>query len=345
MSEQRALDRACREGSSRSSRFTRTAASIRPIPRASASADSVMSSASRTRQQEGISEWRERTARIARTASHEARSHHEQQEQPSEQRRGHREERPQVRRPRVHHQEHRVHQPSFESLRSISSSDEGKTKSSSKRDRSGAQSSLKYLVRGFLKACRGTKDEGRKASADGDPFFPSPQVTFLIDQLDNLVCQICVVTPLKMAISAEDETETIPACLPCGHLAYQGCMSSWLDLHRNCPFCREKMVYGGCGHGVKPTLIAHDTIHSLPRTLAPGGTIGNKCHPCRDKDRRESALKKWQSYAETFKAARAEFERLATDEAKEAMEVALKRLERAPKDVAYDTLASSHATW
>ncbi|KAI0022309.1 hypothetical protein F4780DRAFT_191301 [Xylariomycetidae sp. FL0641] len=208
------------------------------------------------------------------------------------------------------------------------------------------QGSIKYLVRGFLRAIKKYgKDEGRKTFSDGESFFPSPKVTFLIDQPDNLVCQICQETPLKMALSSEQAQDTVPAVMACGHVACKGCLDLWFDTSRKCPFCRKDLVHTGCDHLVRPRLVAHDSIHSIPRTLSEGGTVGHKCHGCRDKERRVFGAERWASLAERFKEAREEAERLKTDEANEAMKKAQKAFEQFGQNQACDSLYASHASW
>ncbi|KAI1498667.1 hypothetical protein F5X99DRAFT_392635 [Biscogniauxia marginata] len=248
-------------------------------------------------------------------------------------------------------------QPSYESLGSdvgTSESDESSPSSSRRKtNRPKDHFNPKYLVRGFLKSIFRSRsspsskaeDDGRRRCSDHESFFPSPKTTFMIDQPNNLVCQICQEAPLKMGISAEEAKGTTPAILPCGHIACQSCLGLWLEANGNCPFCRHDMVYAGCGHNVEPRPIAHDTIHSIPRTLADGGRIGHSCHTCRAKAQREATLEKWLRLAEEFKAARQEAEELKTEEATQAMKKAQKAFERVPFDEAYDTLALSIRTW
>ncbi|KAI1638105.1 hypothetical protein F4809DRAFT_269460 [Biscogniauxia mediterranea] len=211
----------------------------------------------------------------------------------------------------------------------------------------------KYLVRGLLKSAfrsrsspsTKSKDDGRKPCSDHDSFFPTPKITFLIDQPDNLTCQICHETTLKMGLSSEDAKDTTPAILACGHVACSSCLDLWLGANHNCPFCRKEMTYSSCGHDVEPRIIAHDTIHSIPRTLADGGKIGQKCGSCRAKAQRHGSLEKWEELAEQFKTARQAAESLKTDEAVQAMKKAQRAFERLPFDHSYDALALGISTW
>ncbi|KAI0594370.1 hypothetical protein F4775DRAFT_596290 [Biscogniauxia sp. FL1348] len=246
-----------------------------------------------------------------------------------------------------------------------SRSDTNTSTANSESDESGSGSSRrktsrisehynpKYLVRGLLKSAfrsrsspsTKSKNEGRESCSNHDSFFPTPKITFLIDQPDNLTCQICHETALKMGLSSEDAKETTPAILACGHVACSSCLDLWLEANHNCPFCRQEMTYSSCGHEVEPRIIAHDTIHSIPRTLADGGKIGTKCGSCRAKAQRNASLQKWQELAEEFKTARQAAESLKTDEAVQAMKKAQRAFERVPFDHSYDALALSISTW
>ncbi|GAW25500.1 putative ring finger protein [Rosellinia necatrix] len=168
---------------------------------------------------------------------------------------------------------------------------------------------LKYLVRGFLK-------QFRAASADTDSsegpsskecFVPSPKITFLIDEPNNLVCQICQQAPLRLAITAENPRPGTTA--------------------------------------VQPRLIAQDTIHTLPDTLANGGKIGSSCFRCAERDRREISVERWTDLAEKFRIARREAERLGTDEAKAEMCKAQKDFERVPEDDFWVLTRMRHRQW
>ncbi|KAI1113822.1 hypothetical protein F5Y14DRAFT_451632 [Nemania sp. NC0429] len=192
---------------------------------------------------------------------------------------------------------------------------------------------LKYLVRGFLKQARdtttATPDTGDVPS--GGCFVPSPMVTFLIDQPDDLICQVCRETPLKLAVTAENPTPDLTYILPCGHI-FCSCIGLWLESHDSCPFCRTSMTYTGCKHPVKPRVVAQDTIHTLPDTLANGGVIANLCPECDAKDRREISVQRWADHAKRFEIARRGAKELGTKEAMENLKKAQKAFERVPED-------------
>ncbi|KAH9993143.1 hypothetical protein F4779DRAFT_637384 [Xylariaceae sp. FL0662B] len=214
----------------------------------------------------------------------------------------------------------------------------------------GGNSDLKDVVKGFLRLATrpkkpGEREDWRKVSSDNETFFPNPKITFLVDCPENLVCQICQETPLRMGLSSHEPEAETPAILPCGHLACHNCMSFWLEAHVSCPFCREYMVHIGCRHQVEPRLIAHDTIGSLPKTLPEGGVISNKCHPCRDKDRRGYTISKWNILAEDFKKARREAERFGTAAADLVLRNAQKAFEGVSHGMALDALTARYSSW
>ncbi|KAI1815799.1 hypothetical protein GGS20DRAFT_596452 [Poronia punctata] len=216
-----------------------------------------------------------------------------------------------------------------------------------KKDRD-IRSYLKYAIRGFLRnarANRSFKDDGRKKLPDQECFIPSPKITFLIDRPNNLVCQVCQLAPLKMAITAEAPKVNIPALLPCGHITCQNCAENWLDSNKSCPFCRISMTHEACGHQVRPRLVAQDTVHTLPETLPNGGKIGRKCFKCSERDNRELSLERWAELAEKFKDLRREVETLGTAEAIKEMQEVQKRFERMPEDDYWRLTRMRHHYW
>ncbi|OTA98838.1 hypothetical protein M426DRAFT_16999 [Hypoxylon sp. CI-4A] len=112
-------------------------------------------------------------------------------------------------------------------------------------------------------------------------YFPTPMVTFLIDTVDKLRCQICQEVELRFPRENNSlEGITPPAITPCGHVACFPCLSGWIRERLDCPFCRKPMMHAACGHAVEPRIIAWETITRLPKTLIRGGTIGAECRPC-----------------------------------------------------------------
>jgi hypothetical protein len=196
-----------------------------------------------------------------------------------------------------------------------------------------------------LRSTSSVKEERRKKLTNEESFVPSPKITFLIDEPDNLVCQICQQTSLKMAITAETPSLETPAILPCAHIFCHGCIDLWLADHNSCPFCRTEVTRTGCRHPVEPCLIAQDTIHTIPETLANGGKIGDKCFNCCEKDRRQVLVERWSDLAEKFKAARREAEILGTEEAIKKMRNAQRSFERLPEDDYWILSRLRHHQW
>ncbi|KAI1420927.1 hypothetical protein F5Y12DRAFT_770545 [Xylaria sp. FL1777] len=235
---------------------------------------------------------------------------------------------------------------STDSLRSDASLSSSGDSVSSNKKAQDVTAHLKYLVRGFLRQMRATpaNDDTRKLT-NNEYFVPSPKITFLIDEPTNLICQICQQAPLKLSITEEGPGPFKASILPCGHISCYNCMSLWFANHTTCPFCRSSMIHTGCGHQVKPRLIAQDTIHSLPKTLSDGGKIGNKCFKCTERDRRELSVERWTNLAEKYKAARRKADILGTDQAVEDMRRAQKAFEEIPEDD-YSVLSSMrHHQW
>ncbi|RYO82701.1 hypothetical protein DL766_006860 [Monosporascus sp. MC13-8B] len=209
-------------------------------------------------------------------------------------------------------------------------------------------SHLGSVARDFLESSRRARSrdgDGKLSTPEGESFFPMPKITFLIDEPEGLKCQICLTTPLEMAESSQRPSERTPVILPCGHAGCGNCMHTWLTTHHSCPFCRRDMHHKGCGHAVEPRVIAHDTIHSLPRTTAEGGSVGHKCPDCRIGELQATALKNWKDLARDLRAARARARELGTDEAVSAMKKAEKAFEMAPCRALLDKVTRVDTSW
>ncbi|RYP37216.1 hypothetical protein DL767_003035 [Monosporascus sp. MG133] len=207
---------------------------------------------------------------------------------------------------------------------------------------------LGSMARDFLESSRRTRSrdgDGKLSTAEGESFFPTPKVTFLIDEPEGLKCQICLTTPLEMAESSQRPNERTPVILPCGHAGCGDCMHTWLSAHHSCPFCRRDMHHKGCGHAVEPRVIAQDTIHSLPRTTAEGGSVGHKCPDCKIGELQAAALKNWKDLARDLRAARARAREHGTDESVKAMKKAEKAFEMAPSRVVLDKVTRVDTSW
>ncbi|RYP68324.1 hypothetical protein DL769_005548 [Monosporascus sp. CRB-8-3] len=209
-------------------------------------------------------------------------------------------------------------------------------------------SHLGSVARDFLESSRRARlrdGDGKLSTAEGEAYFPTPKITFLIDEPEGLKCQICLSTPLEMAESSQRPNERTPVILPCGHAGCGDCMGTWLMAHHSCPFCRRDMHYKGCGHAVEPRVIAHDTIQSLPRTTAEGGSVGHKCPDCKIEELQAAALKDWKDLARDLRAARVRARDHGTDEAVEAMKEAEKAFEMAPSRAVLDKVTRVDTSW
>lgn len=69
----------------------------------------------------------------------------------------------------------------------------------------------------------------------------------------------CAICKERLGIPRSDgETEKV-FVLPCSHTFGSLCITRWLEhdsLNRDCPHCRRRMVYSGCGHTIRPCDIA-----------------------------------------------------------------------------------------
>ncbi|KAI1335833.1 hypothetical protein F5Y15DRAFT_224111 [Xylariaceae sp. FL0016] len=279
---------------------------------------------SRLRQTQGIADWRGRTSQQEYDAHHEPRT-----SRPTRTR--------------------RLESVPNSTSRSRSSGSSGSESDSSSTSRSGSKGFiLKYCVRKLQKYCKAKPSddsEGRKVYKPVDTFISSPKVTFLIDQPDNLLCQICYEQNLRMGKSAADPANSTPSIIPCGHIACHSCFSSWLETKDTCPFCRKSMQHKQCQHAVKPRLITSETIGDFPPTLAEGGKIGELCLPCRARSRQDQCFRKWADAAEKFKVVRKRAEMLDTAEAFEELAKAQKAFEGVPKDNAYQSVIANYGFW
>ncbi|KAH9908644.1 hypothetical protein F4778DRAFT_718014 [Xylariomycetidae sp. FL2044] len=243
---------------------------------------------------------------------------------------------------------HRHEHGSQHSSQAALSSDSGEDSSPQRKNPGAAFANLKYLVRSFLKARpreRSGRDRSRTREENKESFFPLPKLTFLIDQPDDLVCQICQETPLRMARDSASADDATPVILPCGHVGCHFCVSHWLENSKSCPFCRKEMTHTGCRHPVQPRLLAHDTIGIIPKTLACGGAVGFNCGKCEAREQRAKALRKMKDAADKYKTARKDAEKLGTDDAKEAAASAGRAFERLAKNHAVDVIYAAHSNW
>ncbi|OBR09029.1 hypothetical protein CH63R_07794 [Colletotrichum higginsianum IMI 349063] len=142
-------------------------------------------------------------------------------------------------------------------------------------------------------------------------FFPSPKTMFLIDQPEGLVCQICQHSKLSFQNHADKRTDklpdSVPAIMPCGHVAGVRCLTTWLRDHQNCPFCRQELIHSKCGHGVAPRHITMEEIFLIPATIPEGGLIPELCPRCYATALRTSAEARFDACKRRFVQARRRF--------------------------------------
>ncbi|KAI1373877.1 hypothetical protein F4677DRAFT_461730 [Hypoxylon crocopeplum] len=224
--------------------------------------------------------------------------------------------------------------------------DDALTRSRRREIRSTNSDEFDRVIRDYLELMAEERNRhGRRAPSANEAFFPSPMVTFLIDQPRNILCQICLEVRLEMAETADDPKESTPAILPCGHVCCHTCMSLCLRSNDRCPFCRENMTHPICRHMVKPKLIARDTIHLLPKTMSRGGMIAPFCYRCEGRTRRELAAERFRRLAEDFKNAR----RLAEETGDPNMEYdrreALARFENWPNEYGFGVANKRKEMW
>ncbi|KAK1635182.1 hypothetical protein BDP81DRAFT_462229 [Colletotrichum phormii] len=146
--------------------------------------------------------------------------------------------------------------------------------------------------RRYLTTRRSKKRENDESSWLKDTFLPCvsdwlrPHITFLIDKPGDLVCQICHHSQLALRSEAEarglyvELWDSVPAMLPCGHVAGAQCLEIWLWDNKSCPFCRQKLVHSECGHQVQPRHLFSQNVAFTPNSIPDGGSIPELCYTC-----------------------------------------------------------------
>lgn len=184
-------------------------------------------------------------------------------------------------------------------------------------------------------------------------YVPWPRITFCADTPDNLVCQICLVTRLavmhgqtKLGSRPDLESfkdmppDSMPAIMPCGHVAGAACLQRAFDAHYEqivarydmdissedpaewrefrarltypCPFCRVPCVYPGCHHAVLPRIVTTLSAPSLPPTAAEGGVIPDLCPACEYHNVRRAERRRLAFATEHYKKKRRDAEQDAS---------------------------------
>ncbi|KAI4865440.1 hypothetical protein F4820DRAFT_469825 [Hypoxylon rubiginosum] len=188
-------------------------------------------------------------------------------------------------------------------------------------------------------------EDARKKIDEDESFFPTPKVTFLIDQPSKLTCQICLDTTIKMGITGHERSENDLSILPCGHVACYGCLEAWVKTHESCPFCRKSLKRSRCSHPAKPVRIAQDTIQRLPMTLARGGTISSRCMSCTEKASLQMTMEKVKAVSQKFRRLRRDNEAVGTESRTQELKTLEATLESLPVDWTLEHIHKRGKEW
>ncbi|KAK9424351.1 hypothetical protein SUNI508_13717 [Seiridium unicorne] len=173
-----------------------------------------------------------------------------------------------------------------------------------------------------------TSDIEAKSIPANTTFIPNPMTTFLIDKAEDLVCQLCQVTPLKLGKRTCRIDDSMPAILPCGHVAGARCLHQWMSTGRDyCPFDKFSLRHAKCRHLRLPHILDHDSILAVPRTVPSGGAFPDYCKTCRLEQEEVSEIVSVRNLKKRFVEAREAFEKDETEEKKQAMDVATRDFE------------------
>jgi hypothetical protein len=157
----------------------------------------------------------------------------------------------------------------------------------------------------------------------GESFIPCTKLTFLADRAapGSLMCELCQATHLvvmgvdygrgshgearqgsaKYAHRDAASADSVPAFLPCGHVAGSACLGLWLEEHDSCPFCRATLRYRKCGHKLAPRPAADvRDMHMLPATVPEGGAIPDRCTECFQAELEVDFQAKWARALQEF---------------------------------------------
>ena len=153
-------------------------------------------------------------------------------------------------------------------------------------------------------------------------YVPKPLITFLFDQPSKLVCQLCKETELRLGSRKHEIRDSIPAILPCGHVAGLECLLQWMGIQsemsgrRSCPFCRMPLEYACCDHQLEPKPINKTSIFHLPKTIPEGGKIPDNCMDCRPITANASNMDLVEALKSGYIRAKANHERTKSDKDK-----------------------------
>ncbi|KAH6895352.1 hypothetical protein B0T10DRAFT_213636 [Thelonectria olida] len=173
-------------------------------------------------------------------------------------------------------------------------------------------------------------------------FFPFPKITFLIDQPQGLMCQICRESECELKSEGKPIDDSTFSIMPCGHAAGTKCLEAWLRTKSSCPFCRLTLSYPACGHPVPLRPLTTTSIHNVPVTLPDGGHVRDLCKSCHRSSLVEEATPKVRLAASLFRNARRRYHETKHEVDAEAL---LKRRQEV-ETVARDEIHVRHfTTW
>ncbi|KAK6210478.1 hypothetical protein LQW54_006225 [Pestalotiopsis sp. IQ-011] len=177
-----------------------------------------------------------------------------------------------------------------------------------------------------------TENDSSKATRKDVPpdtnFIPNPMVTFLVDEVGSLTCQLCEETVMTLSNPTCKLTDTQPALMPCGHVAGSRCLHVWLGTGRSaCPFCGFSLRHAKCGHLRAPLVLNRETILDVPKTVPEGGAFAGYCRACRLENLEVNEVMRARALKAKVLEARAALEEDGRPEAEEALKKAVRELE------------------
>ncbi|KAI0159156.1 hypothetical protein BJ166DRAFT_529504 [Pestalotiopsis sp. NC0098] len=153
-------------------------------------------------------------------------------------------------------------------------------------------------------------------------------VTFLVDEVDSLTCQLCEETTMTLSKPTCKVTDAQPALMPCGHVAGSRCLHLWLGTGRStCPFCDFSLRHAECGHRRAPLVLNRETILDVPKTMPEGGAFAGYCRACRLENLEVNEVMRARALKTKVLEARAALEEDERPEAEEALKKAVRELE------------------
>jgi hypothetical protein len=170
-------------------------------------------------------------------------------------------------------------------------------------------------------------------------------ITFLVDEVNHMVCQICDDSKICLDEKSSSIVDTQPAALPCGHVFGHRCLRKWMRVRDVCPTCRMRLRHSGCEHKIEPRVLDFESILSVPKTMPEGGRVGEYCRGCQLERQEEAEFTSFHQLKKEFRDARELLARTGTEEARQSMIVAKKRLEEFLPEARESRLDGVFAAW